>query len=112
MVRGLSVVCSHHHNHIDLDDSPGTDLASAFASMFAMCSLLYEPGVSINTSSSIRPSSSIEDASFAEKLRGHAETSYNFAMNATKAVYPDSVPAAGKAYASNSYGDDLVGDRC
>jgi endoglucanase len=74
-----------------------------------MCSLLYSPGVTLNTSSSVNPSSEIQNATYAAQLRTHAEDAYSFAMNATMELYPLSVPDAGSAYNSSTYGDDLVG---
>jgi hypothetical protein len=76
--------------------------------MFAMCSLLYSPGVTLNTTSTAQPPTGLADANFAQQLRTHAEDAYSFAMNASTALYAISVPDAGAAYNSSNYEDDLV----
>jgi hypothetical protein len=75
-----------------------------------MCSLLYSPDVVLNTTSNARPPTGLANATFAQELRTHAVDAYSFAMNASTALYPISVPDAGAAYNSSSYEDDLVGE--
>lgn len=75
-----------------------------------MCSLLYSPKVTLNTTSNARPPTGMADANLAQQLRSHAVDAYSFAMNASTALYPLSVPDAGAAYNSSSYEDDLVSD--
>jgi hypothetical protein len=76
--------------------------------MFSMCSLLYSPNVTLNTTANARPPTGMADANLAQRLRTHAVDAYSFAMNASTALYPLSVPDAGAAYNSSSYEDDLV----
>jgi len=76
--------------------------------MFSMCSLLYSANVTLNTTSNARPPTGMADDNLAQQLRTHAVDAYSFAMNATTALYPLSVPDAGAAYNSSSYEDDLV----
>ena len=78
--------------------------------MFSMCSLLYSPGVTLNTTANARSPTGMDDAELAAQLRTHAEDSYSFAMNTTKVLYPLSVPDAGAGYNSSSFADDLVSD--
>ncbi|KAG7571338.1 hypothetical protein FFLO_00690 [Filobasidium floriforme] len=87
---------------------PGTDLASAFSSMFSMCSLLYSPGVTLNTTTTAGSPTGMGDAELAAQLRQHAVDSYSFAMNTTMVLYPLSIPEAGAGYNSSSFADDLT----
>lgn len=76
--------------------------------MFSMCSLLYSPGVTLNSTPTARSPTGLADPELAAQLRTHAEDAYGFAMNTTKVLYPLSVPDAGAGYNSSSFADDLV----
>jgi hypothetical protein len=73
-----------------------------------MCSLLYSPGVTLNTTTTAGSPTGMGDAELAAQLRQHAVDSYSFAMNTTMVLYPLSIPEAGAGYNSSSFADDLV----
>ncbi|KAI0068914.1 glycoside hydrolase family 9 protein [Artomyces pyxidatus] len=87
--------------------NPGTDAAAGAAAAFAACSNIY-------ANRSLGPSysspASLQNSSYAETLLSHAQQLYSFAVNASggQQTYQTAVPAAGIAYASSGYGDDLA----
>ncbi|OCH90734.1 Six-hairpin glycosidase [Obba rivulosa] len=97
------------------DTSPGTDAAAQAAAAFAACSALYSnhtlspPPASPNASLALSPAS-LQNATYASTLLAHAQQLWDFATNATggQRTYQTSVPAAGEAYASSGYGDELT----
>ncbi|KDQ64704.1 glycoside hydrolase family 9 protein [Jaapia argillacea MUCL 33604] len=95
------------------DTSPGTDAAAAASAAFASCSILYSNSSSStkstpNASLNLQPAS-LQNASYSQTLLKHAEQLYYFASSpSNQTLYSTSVPAAGEAYASSSYYDDLT----
>lgn len=90
--------------------APGTDAFAAASAAFSIASLLYTPGMTYNASESSAPPSSpsLANASYASTLLDHARSLYTSAKDITPyTVYSDSVPAAGSAYGSSRYTDDL-----
>ncbi|KAI0321872.1 family 9 glycosyl hydrolase [Amylostereum chailletii] len=85
---------------------PGTDAAASAAAAFAACSNLYA-GRTLGFAYS--SPASLQNTTYANTLLTHAEQLYSFAVNASgpQQTYQTAVPAAGEAYASSSYGDDL-----
>ncbi|KII95327.1 glycoside hydrolase family 9 protein [Plicaturopsis crispa FD-325 SS-3] len=93
------------------DTNPGTDAAAAASAAFSACSILYSNASSsaVNTSAYPGPAS-LQNKTYAQTLLSHAQQLYAFAQNASGGhmTYQTSVPAAGIAYASSSYGDELA----
>ncbi|KAI5451882.1 hypothetical protein NCC49_001184 [Naganishia albida] len=90
---------------------PGTDMAAGLAAMFAMCSLLYSPGSTLNfsTDASLAKPTSIANATYATQLLTHAQDAYAFAVNASNlTTYSETLPLGGAAYASSGFGDELA----
>lgn len=89
------------------DTHPGTDAAAQVSAAFSACSALYA-----NSSSSgpLSNRASLQNQTYADELLTHAQQLYQFAVNASggQTTYQSSVPAAGQAYASSSYQDELV----
>jgi endoglucanase len=89
------------------DTNPGTDAAAAASAAFSACSALYA-----NRSSPFPFSSraSLQNETYASMLLTHAQQLYQFATSASggQMTYQSSVPAAGQAYASSSYQDELT----
>ncbi|EIM88135.1 family 9 glycosyl hydrolase [Stereum hirsutum FP-91666 SS1] len=100
------------------DTAPGTDAAAGTAAAFSACSALYANralgGTSSNTTntttSPFSAPASLQNSTYATLLLSHAEALHEFATNATAGLqtYQTSVPEAGTAYASSSYGDELA----
>ncbi|KAM6495698.1 glycoside hydrolase family 9 protein [Amanita muscaria] len=86
---------------------PGTDAAAGASAAFAACSNLYANRL-FNTT--IYSSATLQNSSYAQTLLTHAQSLYNFAVNATGGLqtYQTSVPAAGQSYPSSSFGDELT----
>nr|ANR02619.1 endo-b-1,4-glucanas [Perinereis aibuhitensis] len=70
--------------------APGSDLAGETAAALAAGSILF----------------SDSDANYANQLRNHARTLYDFAYN-NRGVYHDSIPNAADFYRSGGYQDEL-----
>ncbi|KAG9317611.1 glycoside hydrolase family 9 protein [Chiua virens] len=85
--------------------SPGTDAAAGAAAAFAACSNLYQNRV---FSDSYSGPATLQNSTYAALLLQHAQGLYTFATSARKIEYQDSVPDAGKAYASSGFGDELA----
>ncbi|KAJ8086466.1 hypothetical protein PM082_005289 [Marasmius tenuissimus] len=85
---------------------PGTDAAAGAAAAFAACSNLYNGR---GFSGGYDSPASLTNTSYAQTLLQHAQQLYSFANSAQggQLFYQKSVPAAGDAYASTSFGDDL-----
>ncbi|KAF9263539.1 glycoside hydrolase family 9 protein [Marasmius fiardii PR-910] len=83
---------------------PGTDAAAGTAAAFAACSNLYNGRVFGGVYSS---PASLQNSSYAQTLLQHAQQLYSFATTASPTNYQKSAPAAGDAYASSTFGDDL-----
>ncbi|KAH9994083.1 glycoside hydrolase family 9 protein [Russula compacta] len=89
------------------DTSPGTDAAASASAAFAACSNLY---ANRSLGPSFSTPASLQNSTYAGTLLTHAQDLYSFAVNASSGMqtYQTAVPQAGIAYASSSYGDDLV----
>ncbi|OJA20892.1 hypothetical protein AZE42_00902 [Rhizopogon vesiculosus] len=89
------------------DTSPGTDAAAGTAAAFAACSNLYANRIFSNSYSG---PATLQNTTYAATLLEHAQQLFTFATSASGGlrVYQDSVPEAGKAYASSGYGDELA----
>lgn len=75
-----------------------------------MGSMVYTPGVFLNTTSSSSPPTtpSLANATYAASLLRHATQLYAAANNTTPySTYSDSIPEIGDAYTSSGWGDDL-----
>ena len=76
-------------------DAPGTDVAALTAAAFAASSYLFR--------------NQLNDTNYADTLRSHAESLYNFAETATPMqVYTESVSASKDYYDAPSYYNQLV----
>ncbi|TBU49048.1 Six-hairpin glycosidase [Dichomitus squalens] len=84
--------------------SPGTDAAAQGAAAFAACSALYNN----RTLSASSSTSTLQNATYAALLQGHARDLYAFATNSPMQLYQKAVPAAGDGYASSDYKDELA----
>lgn len=100
---------------VDYPHCLGTDAAAGTAAAFSACSALYANralgGTSSNTTASpFSAPASLQNSTYATLLLSHAEALHEFATNATggQQTYQTSVPEAGTAYASSSYGDELA----
>lgn len=103
---------------VDYPHCLGTDAAAGTAAAFSACSALYANralgGTSSNstntTTSPFSAPASLQNSTYATLLLSHAEALHEFAINATAGLqtYQTSVPEAGTAYASSSYGDELA----
>ncbi|KAL0582010.1 hypothetical protein V5O48_000068 [Marasmius crinis-equi] len=86
--------------------NPGTDAAAITSAAFSACSNLYNGR---GFSGPYGSPASLTNTSYAQTLLQHAQQLYTFATSAQggQVNYQKSVPAAGEAYASSSFGDDL-----
>lgn len=63
-------------------------------------------GQTFNTS--VSSSIALADANYSSTLLSHAQDLYQFANSSKRQTYQTAVPAAGDAYASSNFGDDLT----
>lgn len=89
------------------DTHPGTDAAAGASAAFSACSNLYS---NRTFGGPFSPPASLQNSSYGEKLRVHAQQLYTFAVNATggQKTYQTSVPVVADAYGSSSFTDELT----
>ncbi|TFK76043.1 glycoside hydrolase family 9 protein [Pluteus cervinus] len=90
------------------DTSPGTDAAASASAAFSACAAMYA-NRGFNGKYA-QQTASLRNSTYASTLLTHAHALYTFAVKASGGMktYQSSVPQVGDAYASSSYGDDLV----
>ncbi|KAI9032464.1 Six-hairpin glycosidase-like protein [Hyaloraphidium curvatum] len=113
-VGNMSVDHSRWTSHEDLplprptlvidDRRPGTDAAAQAAAALAAASMLFLP----DSRGEIPPGWGPRYPKYRTRLLRHARELFDFALTAPRARYQDSVPAAGEAYASSGYDDELL----